>query len=144
MSNLYFLVMKNLIVILFLTGFLVSSCQKQPVSPYTPETPVTGMNNLVASQSFDWKIIKQVTIDISGFSSQVPITNTLKVSDESGNVYLSTKTFMSEDVSYEISIPSYLTTLIVSFGTVSKTLDISNGRVLFDYVIPVPEADITL
>lgn len=121
--------MKTLIICLIATGSILSACVKEPL-----QTPPVSIQDQVIPQSFDWSMVQSVTVNVTGLNTPVPITNSLQVANESGNFYLRKLALMSDTLSLTISVPKAVSTLVVSYGTISKTLNIVQGTVSFDYL----------
>lgn len=116
---------------------LISSCiMDEPAT-----NPGTGILVTVAPADFDWNMIKTVTLQLTGMPTEVPVYNTLKVSDKAGIVYLNKWVLMSENDTLSISIPAKTDTIVVSYGALSKKLKVVDGLMVVDYVTPHPDPE---
>jgi hypothetical protein len=96
--------------ILFIT-LIATSCKKDDIEPPTVQKP-QNMNELVASQSFDWKTTKDFQFTINGNIDAV-----VKIVSANGVVYH--KGFLKTNSPYKVnlSLPTYEKTVrIIYFG----------------------------
>lgn len=127
--------MKKWIPLLFLV--LISSCIKDESAP----NPGTGIVTTPVPASFDWNMIKTVNIQVAGMPTDIPTHNSLKVSDKAGTVYLNKWTLMSDNGTLSVSVPARTDSLVVSYGSISKTLKVDDGPMNFSYVTPRPNPE---
>ena len=121
-----------LVVIL---GVLTLSGCKKTESSVSPETPQT-IFDLKVSLDFNWKTVKAVTVNISGLPVPVKVRNTFYVKSADGKaIYYNDLLEMDQNYTIQVSVPSYETQIVASYGTISKTLDISGSTVSFDYIV---------
>ncbi|MBK9292259.1 MAG: hypothetical protein IPM52_11625 [Bacteroidetes bacterium] len=127
--------------LILLAGLLIlgfSSCQKDPI--IKPEKP-GSMADLKVSNQFDWKTTQNVEVQVQGLQLPVQVQRTIVISDGQQAVFYKGMQAMNANVTYNIVVPAYLRELKVSFGTISKTLPIQNGKVVFNYIPNLPETD---
>jgi hypothetical protein len=54
-------------------------------------------------------------------------------------VYFASNTLMSESFVANLDLPIHVKKIKVSFGTISKIVDVNSKNISFDYLIPVIE-----
>lgn len=119
---------------------LLASCAKN----LKPGDPIPGLpsrfSDLKVSTSFTWATTKSITVNVNGFDSDSPIRKSLVLSGKNmpGSYYRGNH-LMSEDVSVRLTIPTALDSLVVSFGSVSKTYAIQGSEIDVDYVVNYPD-----
>ena len=112
------------------------SCKKDLMSVGDPSiTPVNSFKEIKTSTNFDWNTSTPVLINITPLPTLSNITNTLLIKTENGDVVFSKLQTMSEAFSGEVLVPTKITKLVVSFGSISKTLDIENNQINFNYLV---------
>ncbi|MGE4569685.1 MAG: hypothetical protein AB7C90_10955 [Bacteroidales bacterium] len=122
--------------LLLMMGAALVSCQKDSSNPQ-PVNPV-DTDDIMAPASFNWSMIHEVTVRISGLDSPVSVSGVLKVSDTSGVVYYQKWVSIAADQNFTVAVPSSLTQLVISLGTLSKTVPVVNGVVTTDYHADMP------
>ena len=122
--------------LLLFVGLAFASCQKEP-SPQPPVNP-SATDEIVAPASFNWSMINEVTVRISGLDTPAAVSGVLKISDASGVVYYQKWVSIAASQNLKVSVPSNLTQLVVSLGSISKTVPIVNGVVSTDYLADKP------
>jgi hypothetical protein len=132
MKNITWMQWFSLVVIT--TVFILSGCRKTE-SPVIPETQET-IFDLQVSPEFDWKTMKTVSVNISGLSVPVKIRNTFYVKSVDGKaIYFNDLLEMDQNYTLRVTIPAYVTQMVASYGTISKTLDINGNAINFDYIV---------
>lgn len=103
----------------------------------------TNFKEIKVSDNFTWKTTNSITINVQGFESISPITNTFIISSEDQkDVYYSSNTLMSESFKANFDLPIHVKKLNVNFGTISKVIDVNNNELTFDYLMPAPAEEI--
>jgi hypothetical protein len=125
--------------ILILSMILLVSCVKEPIRFLNPRVD-DGVGGLPVPQDFNWAMTQNVPIRVSGLKTLVPIRNTMVISDEEGNLILKRQNQMGENYDILVSVPSTTKRLVITFGSISKSFDITGDTIGFDYLIPIPEA----
>jgi hypothetical protein len=122
------LLIPSLLIVLFTTG-----CKKNDeVVPETPET----IFDLNVNPSFDWKTSKEITLNVTGLPVPVTVKNTIFIKSADGkSVFYTDQLEMSKNYTIKFSIPSHLTQVVISYGTITKTSDISGSSLSFDYTV---------
>ncbi|MCX6185902.1 MAG: hypothetical protein NTU43_02755 [Bacteroidetes bacterium] len=142
--------MKNLKSIIFLLALISTglvSCKKDYISEVEASkkpmdvSKVVNFKDIKVSSSFDWKSTKEITINLQPLSTPVKINNTLLVKTEKGEVLYSKLQTMNEAFTGKILVPSNLTHLVVSFGSISKIETITNNQVNFNYIVETAPAE---
>lgn len=130
---------KSILSFLFFGAISLTACKKE--SLLQPETvnetfsEVSNFKDLKVQSNFDWKLTNEITLNVIAFPAPVKIENTLTVKTESGDVVFKKLQQMNQPFTGKFLLPSKETKLIISFGSISKTVDITNNRVEFDYLI---------
>lgn len=126
---------KSILILLFISSFIMS-CKKDLMSVGDPSiTPINSFKEIKTSTNFDWKTSAPVLINITPIPTLSNITNTLLIKTENGDVVFSKLQTMSESFSGEVLVPTKIKKLVVSFGSISKTLDIENNQINFNYLV---------
>lgn len=119
-----------------------SSCTKIKdieSAPFEPNKP-TKFKEIKVADNFTWNTTNSVTLNVQGFESITPIKNTFIVSSEDQKeVYFASNTLMSDNFTVNIDLPIHVKKVKVSFGTITKTLDLIEKNINFDYLMPVTE-----
>lgn len=136
--------MKNLAYALLAIVLLATSCKKDLNEISIPNDANTDVaksfREIKTNESFDWKTQKEVSIEVSGLKTMVPISNTLKVTSEDGKiVYYSGNHFMEENLSLKVVLPTNITAVKVNFGSVNKTILTANQTAQFNYLPEITE-----
>jgi len=135
--------MKNTIkkfALVMLATSLLASCAKnlQPGDPI-PGVP-SRFSDLKVSTSFTWATTKTVSVKVSGFEGDAPIRKSLVLSRKNmpGSYYRGNH-LMSESFNVNLTIPTALDSLVVTYGSVSKTYAISGPEIEVNYVVNYPD-----
>jgi hypothetical protein len=129
---------KYAILLTGLSLLALASCQKDPI--IKPEKP-TSIEELKISASFDWKTTQKVRVQVQGLQVPVEVKRTIVISDGQKVQFYKGLQDINANVTYDLVIPAYLKELTISFGTISKTLMIQNGNVVFNYIPNLPESN---
>lgn len=129
-----------------LTGIAIiiaaSSCTKIKDADYTPTTSPKANNfkEIKVADNFNWSTTNNIKLNVLGFASISPISNTFIVSSENQKeVYFASNTLMSESFTANFDLPSHVKQVRVTFGSISKVLDVNSKNISFDYLLPVVE-----
>lgn len=123
------MMLTTLVAVLALTG-----CNKNenPVVPTEPET----IFDLKINSGFDWKTTKALTLNVTGLPVPETVKNTLFVRSEDGKaVYYNNQHPMNQSFSVDVAVPAYQKKLVISYGTISKTMDITGNTLEFNYIV---------
>ncbi|MCF8255351.1 MAG: hypothetical protein K9H61_01740 [Bacteroidia bacterium] len=138
--------MKNTVLVGLLAIGMMASCKKDLIEKFNEDhatsqtTKVSSFNQIKASETFDWSTTKKVTLNVTGLKTMVPIKNTLKVTDVDGKtVYHSANLAMDESVNFQLDLPTSVAEVIINFGSISKKLSTTSGKIEFDYIVEVAE-----
>ena len=108
----------------------IASCKKSSNSTVNP----TKFSEIKLNQNFDWSTGQNVTLQVTGIGVLSNEKNFLVVSDPATNaVYSKVYVSMSTNISQTIRVPRGTTSLLVQFGTISKTVKINAGNASFNY-----------
>ncbi len=117
---------------------LMASCQKDPIDK--PDKPAS-IEDLKVSSSFDWKTTQNVRVQVQGLQVPVQVMRTITISDAGQTIFYKGIQAMNANAEYNLVLPAYLKEIRISFGTISKTMPIQNGSVVFNYIPNLPEND---
>jgi hypothetical protein len=124
---------KSILSFLFIGAIGLSACKKE--SLLQPETlnnetfsDVSAFKQLKVQSNFNWKLTNEITLNVIAFPATVKIENTLTVKTESGEVVFKKLQQMNQPFTGKILLPSKESKLIISFGSISKTVDIINNQ----------------
>lgn len=132
MKKEYFLAL----ALLALIQVTFTSCKKlENVEPKPVIVPtVTNFKQIKVDPSFDWKSTSNVTLNIAAANTPVTITNTLVVKTETGVIIYKKLQKMNEAFTTNVVVPSSLKKVVVSYGSIVKTIDISNKTINFNFI----------
>jgi hypothetical protein len=134
--------MKNLKLIAGIALLVVaSSCTKVKDVESTPNTSKpASFKEIKVADNFTWNTNNNISLNVQGFESISPIRNTFIVSSEDQKeVYFASNTLMSETFKADFDLPIHVKKIKVSFGTITKVLDVNANNINFDYLMPVVE-----
>jgi hypothetical protein len=134
--------MKNLKLIAGIALLVAaSSCTKVKDVESTPNTTKPGsFKEIKVADNFNWSTSKSIILNVQGFESAAPVANTFIVSSEDQKeVYFASNTLMSETFKADFDLPIHVKKIKVSFGTITKVLDVNANSINFDYLMPVVE-----
>lgn len=122
--------------ILYLALILVAilpGCSKSEYATSALGTP-RNIFDLKVSPSFDWKLSKEIQLNVTGMPIPVKIQNTLYVrSVDKKILYFQDLLDMDKDYSITLSVPSSAERLVISYGAIAKTVEISGKTIEFNY-----------
>jgi hypothetical protein len=119
-----------------------SSCAKVKDADYTPTTSPKANNfkEIKVADNFNWSTTNNIELNVIGFASISPISNTFIVSSiDQKEVYFASNTLMSENFVANFDIPAPVKQIKVTFGSISKVIDVNSKNISFDYLLPVVE-----
>ncbi len=122
---------KRSIVVLALAGiFAFASCKKTSNTTTDPGK----FKDIKAADGFNWSTTQKVTLQVQGLPFAVKEKNMLVVSSSDGKrVYLKQFVAMSQNITNTFLAPRGASNLLVSFGTIQKTVAITGGNASFTY-----------
>ncbi len=135
--------MKNTIgkfALVMLAISLLASCAKN----LKPGDPIPGVpsrfSDLKVTTSFTWATTKTIAVKVNGFEGDTPIRKSLVLSGKNmpGSYYRGNH-LMSESFNVNLTIPTALDSLVVTYGSVSKTYAVSGPEIEVDYVVNYPD-----
>lgn len=119
------------ITLIIFTIFL-PSCAKETLP--SPEQSI-ATKDLSAPPDFDWKTYRNVTLNVTGLKEVNPeVTNTLYINSASGVTFYKDRLAMNQDYTLTFAVPATETSLVLIYGSKTKTLDIAAGTLTFDYI----------
>ncbi|MFY7733396.1 MAG: hypothetical protein ACOVSR_07905 [Bacteroidia bacterium] len=119
-----------------------SSCTKIKDADYTPTTNPKANNfkEIKVSNNFNWSTTNNIELNVIGFASISPISNTFIVSStDQKEVYFASNTLMSENFVANFDLPAPVKQIKITYGSISKVLDVNAKNINFDYLLPVVE-----
>lgn len=121
-----------------------SSCTKIKSVEDVPNTSKpSSFKEIKVSDNFTWKTTTNITLNVQGFETLYPISNTFIISSEDQkDVYFASNTLMSENFKAEFALPVHIKKVKVNFGTISKLMDVNANNLTFDYLMPAPAEEI--
>lgn len=129
-----------------LTGIAIiiaaSSCTKIKDADYIPTNSPKANNfkEIKVTDNFNWSTTNNIELNVIGFASISPISNTFIVSSiDQKEVYFASNTLMSENFVANFDLPAPVKQIKVTYGSISKVLDINAKNINFDYLLPVVE-----
>ncbi len=129
-----------------LTGIAIiiaaSSCTKIKDADYIPTNSPKANNfkEIKVADNFNWSTTNNIELNVIGFASISPISNTFIVSSiDQKEVYFASNTLMSENFVANFDLPAPVKQIKVTYGSISKVLDVNAKNINFDYLLPVVE-----
>lgn len=96
-----------------------TNCMKSEEVP--PEQP-KSIFDVKANAAFNWKTVKEMTLEVKGMQVPVTITNTMVVKSVDGkSIYFNDQVVMNADRSIRFAIPAHIRQVTVTYGTITKT-----------------------
>lgn len=122
---------KRSITLLALAGILgFASCKKTNSTNAEPGK----FKDIKAADGFNWSTTQKVNFQVDGLPFAVKEKNMLTVSSTDGkSVYLKQFVAMSQNITTSFLAPRGVSSLLVSFGTIQKTVAITGGNASFTY-----------
>ncbi len=99
-----------------------------------------GMKSLVVDDSFDWSTSKDYTINFKGNPIGTTIERPLEIKIENGDVIRRVNISLSDNVSINLRVPSKDENLILSWGSLEKTLTLEESNTI-DFTFIEPDVD---
>ena len=115
----------HLLFVLFYTLLILSSCRKQPVSPSGSQ----NIENLIATESFDWETTQDVEFKIS-----TPFSSVIVITSENGTIVYHKGYYNSINPTYDVSVnlPKYVNKVIINGVSVELTGEIVDVELYID------------
>jgi hypothetical protein len=118
-------------------AFGLTSCKKDLIERATPvsSNSVSKFSEIKASETFDWKTSKAITLQVKGFQSISDAKSTLKVTSLDGKIiFYQAAHAMSETFNTQIMVPSHIKDLSISYGSIQKNVSTSINNISFNYL----------
>lgn len=119
-----------------------SSCTKLKDTDYVPTASPKANNfkEIKVADNFNWSTTHNIELNVIGFASIKPISNTFIVSSENQKeIYFASNTLMSENFKANFDLPANVKKIRITYGSISKILDVNAKNINFDYLLPVVE-----
>ena len=128
-------------IIIPLLVFSFQSCNKgKDVVADSTTTQNGNFKSIVASENFNWDTHKQITLEVTPLATSNTETFTLIVKTTDNQILYSHAMQMSEALSQNISVPADAQQLEISYGAITKQIDIVEDIAKFDFLTPIPAA----
>lgn len=129
---------EHLLVIMLIafTQIAFTSCKKvENAEPKTVISPtVSNFKQIKADPTFNWKSTSNVKFTIASANTPVTISNTLVVKTETGTIIYKKLQKMNEDFTTYLVLPSNLKKVVVTYGSIVKTIDVINNNIDFNFI----------
>ncbi len=112
------------------------SCNKDLESDTAVQAVPESFQEIKSSSSFDWETSKTIDVTVAGIELPVALNYPLKVSTVEGEVVYTAMWTMQNDEVFQIKIPSYVETLVFSWGSLEKTAAVASPTMTFTFVNP--------
>ncbi len=126
------------ICILFLGSTSIVSCKKMDTNTTPTTVTTTDFRSIKAGNQFNWSTTKTVTIRVSGLMTESSEKNTLTVKTMNDEIVFQNLMTMKESLSQKIILPVSISMVKVSYGKITKTINIVNNVADFNFVTPIP------
>ncbi len=124
-----------LLLLAMLPSCLPESIEDQPILE-------DGVSTLVASPTFEWATTKSVEIKVNGLELPVDISRRLPLKTGGGDVFYANSHAITENFTLRFSLPNHIDQIQMVYGSLEKTQDIQNQKVVFDYIVEIDNSDI--
>ena len=131
--------MKNKLFFLLAGTLLFTSCAKDLDFPDIKTDAPVSIDKLEVSDSFDWNTATTVKFDIEGLPGSVSVRSSLKISLPDGSAIYNSMHLMSDNLSVDLTIPSDVTSLVLTYGSIREELKVLNGEVAYSFIPVVTE-----
>lgn len=118
------------VILLIMIIFSLASCKKENIDPVIVPTV-----ELEASDNFDWKTTKDITLEISGMDVSSSINRTLYVKSSIGDTIYKELLFMNKDYTLVFTVPSTERSIDLEYGTKKQKIDLVSNVITFDYIV---------
>ncbi|HSI74739.1 MAG TPA: hypothetical protein VK957_02540 [Lunatimonas sp.] len=125
----------GIVLLTMLTSCLPESIEDQPILD-------DGVSTLVASPTFEWATTKSVEIKVNGLGLPVDISRRLTLKTADGDIFYANSHNIKDDLTLRFSLPNHVSQIKMVYGTLEKTQEIQNLKVVFDYGVEVDNSDI--
>jgi hypothetical protein len=115
-----------------ISGILLTACKKNE-GP-TPEGLPKTLNELKASDTFNWTTGMPVEISITGLPTLAPVRSTLTIGLVNGTTLFSKLHLMDQNMTINLTIPSTEKELILKYGSVIYHVAVANNKAVFSFI----------
>jgi len=126
----------GLLLLLILPGCLPESIEDQPT------VVGDGVSGLVASPEFEWATTKSVEVNVNGLALPVEISRRLTLKTGNGDVFYANSHAITENLTLQFFLPNHISQIKMVYGSLEKTQEILNQKVVFDYVVEINNSDV--
>ncbi len=120
---------------------LLSSCLVEPLENQGGDN-IGSITELKAGSSFDWKTTNSVEVTVMGLPVEVGVKRRLTLMAEEGSAFYAGSMAMNDDFKMEFELPNHTQGIIMEYGEIRKTGEISGGKVNFDFIVSMGTEDI--
>lgn len=113
--------------------------------PESIEDPIQNDDDtttLVASPTFEWSTTNSVEVKVDGLTVPVDIRRRLTLKTSAGDVFYANSHSISENLTLQFSLPNHIEQIKMVYGSLEKTQDIQNQKVVFDYIVETDDSDV--
>lgn len=113
--------------------------------PESIEEPILDddeTTTLVASPTFEWATTNSIEVKVNGLTLPVDISRRLTLKTGAGDIFYANSHSISENLVLQFSLPNHIEQIKMVYGTLEKTQDIQNHKVVFDYVVEMDNSDV--
>ena len=125
----------GLLLLAILPSCLPDAIEDQPIAE-------DGISTLSASPTFDWATTASVEVKVNGLALPVDISRRLTLKTADGDIFYANSHNMKENLTLQFSLPNHVEQLIMVYGTLEKTQQITNRKVVFDYIVETDNSDV--
>jgi len=128
-------VLVGLMFLAILPSCLPDSIEDQPIVE-------NGISTLVASPTFEWATTKSVEIKVNGLALPVDISRRLTLKTAGGDVFYANTHAITENLTLRFSLPNHTDQIQMVYGSLEKTQEVKNQKVVFDYIVEIDNSDV--
>jgi hypothetical protein len=128
-----------------IVGFLLLATLPACLPDAIEEQPIVVDNNtatLVASPTFEWTTTKSVEVKINGLGIPADISRRLTLKTDNGDVFYANSHAITENLTLQFFLPNHISQIKMVYGSLEKTQEILNQKVVFDYVVEINNSDV--
>ncbi len=131
---------KRIILLSFLSAGLLVSCSKDEPAGNTGNTSaVERFEDLQVNDDFNWSTNSSYELELQGLKT-LPFAKKglIEVRNLDNELIARRNTEISQDLKFEFEAAAGIDAFVVSFGSISKQVMVSNNKAVFDY-LPVDD-----
>ena len=125
--------MRKLLLLGILCAGMFSCSKEDSNSGVTGNPNVNSFGEMHINPNFDWETSHNILLKVDGLSSGPSVKHFLVVTDPSGQEIYRTLTAVTSSHHLSIPLADQYKEVVVSFGSISKSVEVKNRRASFDY-----------